>query len=71
MYYAHQGVKKCSLNTKQDRTGKLIFHVFGALSEFERSLIQERTKTGLEAARARGREGGRPKKISGGQAKKS
>lgn len=40
--------------------GKLIFHIFSALAEFERSLIQERTQTGLRAARARGRMGGRP-----------
>ena len=40
--------------------GKLIFHVFGALAEFEREVIRERTKAGLEAARARGRKGGRP-----------
>jgi len=40
-------------------SGKLIFHVFTALAEFERSLIQERTKAGLSAARARGRKGGR------------
>jgi DNA invertase Pin-like site-specific DNA recombinase len=41
--------------------GKLIFHIFGALAEFERNLIQERTNAGLLAARARGRRGGRPK----------
>jgi DNA invertase Pin-like site-specific DNA recombinase len=41
--------------------GKLIFHIFGALAEFERDLIRERTKAGLQAARARGRIGGRPK----------
>jgi DNA invertase Pin-like site-specific DNA recombinase len=41
-------------------SGKLIFHIFTALAEFERSLIQERTKAGLTAARARGRLGGRP-----------
>ncbi len=41
--------------------GKLIFHVFGALAEFERDLIRERTRAGLAAARARGRVGGRPK----------
>lgn len=41
--------------------GKLVFHVFGALAEFERDLIRERTKAGLAAARARGRLGGRPK----------
>jgi len=40
--------------------GKLIFHIFGALSEFERNLIRERTQAGLAAARARGRKGGRP-----------
>ena len=43
--------------------GKLIFHVFAALAEFEHDLIQERTKAGLAAARARGRKGGRPKKL--------
>ena len=45
-------------------TGQLIFHIFGALSEFERNLIKERTKAGLAAARMRGRQGGRPKKLS-------
>ena len=43
--------------------GKLIFHVFGALAEFERELIRERTQAGLRAARARGRNGGRPAKM--------
>src|SRR5215216_1580823 len=42
-------------------TGQLVFHIFGALAEFERNLINERTMAGLEAARARGRKGGRPK----------
>jgi DNA invertase Pin-like site-specific DNA recombinase len=42
-------------------TGQLIFHIFGALAEFERNLIKERTVAGLEAARSRGRMGGRPK----------
>ena len=41
--------------------GKLIFHIFGALAEFERDIITERTNAGLTAARARGRKGGRPK----------
>jgi DNA invertase Pin-like site-specific DNA recombinase len=41
-------------------TGQLIFHIFGALAEFERNLIRERTIAGLESARARGRLGGRP-----------
>lgn len=39
--------------------GKLLFHIMGSLAEFERDLIRERTKAGLEAARARGRKGGR------------
>ena len=43
--------------------GKLIFHVFGALAEFERDLIRERTQAGLQAARARGRRGGRPRSL--------
>ncbi len=43
--------------------GKLIFHVFAALAEFERNLIRERTHAGLAAARARGRKGGRPPKL--------
>ncbi len=44
--------------------GKLIFHVFGALAEFERELIRERTNAGLASARARGRLGGRPKAMT-------
>lgn len=50
-------------------SGKLIFHIFGALAEFERNLIRERTHAGLEAARARGRMGGRPKKLTTDKAK--
>jgi DNA invertase Pin-like site-specific DNA recombinase len=41
--------------------GKLIFHLFAALAEFERDIIRERTQAGLSAARARGRQGGRPR----------
>src|SRR6059058_4990746 len=41
--------------------GKLVFHIFGALAEFERDIIKERTQAGLQAAIARGRKGGRPK----------
>ena len=44
--------------------GKLIFHIFGALAEFERDIIRERTQAGLQAARARGRIGGRPKALN-------
>src|SRR4051794_30695805 len=43
--------------------GKLIFHIFGALAEFERDIIRERTNAGLEAARARGKLGGRPRAL--------
>lgn len=62
--------KKIGLRSLQESidtsssSGKLIFHIFGALAEFERNLIRERTHAGLEAARARGRSGGRPKKLS-------
>lgn len=62
-----RGVGFRSLQESIDTTssgGKLIFHVFGALAEFERSLIQERTQAGLAAARARGRHGGRPRKLT-------
>jgi DNA invertase Pin-like site-specific DNA recombinase len=45
-------------------TGKLTFHLFAALAEFERDIISTRTKAGLEAARARGRKGGRPAGLS-------
>ena len=51
-----------TINTKTP-TGKLIFHLFASLAEFERNLTIERTRAGLEAARARGRQGGRPKKL--------
>jgi DNA invertase Pin-like site-specific DNA recombinase len=44
--------------------GRLVFHMFGALAEFERDLIRERTQAGLSAARARGRLGGRPKLLT-------
>lgn len=44
-------------------TGKLVFHVFAALAEFERGLIRDRTRPGLIAARARGRSGGRKPKL--------
>ena len=44
--------------------GKLVFHLFGALAEFERGLIRERTLAGLASARARGRKGGRPRKLT-------
>ena len=58
-----KGVAIRSLTESLDTStpgGRLIFHVFGALAEFERDLIRERTNAGLVAARARGRTGGRP-----------
>ncbi len=47
----------------QTSGGKLVFHIFSALAEFERDLIRERTNAGLEAARARGKKGGRPRSL--------
>ena len=44
--------------------GRFVFHIFGALAEFERSLIRERTNAGLKVARARGRKGGRPESMT-------
>jgi len=61
-----QGIGLQSLKESIDTTssgGKLVFHLFGALAEFERTLIRERTQAGLSAARARGRRGGRPKAL--------
>jgi DNA invertase Pin-like site-specific DNA recombinase len=51
--------------------GKLVFHIFGALAEFERDLIKERTIAGLKAARARGRHGGRPRLLTEQQIKRA
>jgi DNA invertase Pin-like site-specific DNA recombinase len=61
-----RGIGFRSLQESIDTTtsgGRLIFHIFGALAEFERNLIRERTMAGLSAARARGRVGGRPRKL--------
>ena len=61
--------QKVSLKSLQESidtgtsTGKLIFHIFGALAEFERNLIVERTNAGLQAPRARGIKGGRKRKL--------
>src|SRR4051794_7320939 len=63
----HRGIALKSLQDSIDSStaaGELQFHIFGALAQFERSLIQERTNAGLAAARARGRLGGRPKKLT-------
>ena len=61
-----RGVGFQSLQESIDTTtsgGRLVFHIFGALAEFERNLIRERTRAGLAAARARGRQGGRPRAL--------
>jgi DNA invertase Pin-like site-specific DNA recombinase len=66
----HEGIGLKSLHEVIDTTspsGKLTFHIFAALAEFERQLIQERTQAGLGAARARGRVGGRPKALAAGK----
>jgi DNA invertase Pin-like site-specific DNA recombinase len=63
----NRGIGFKSLTESIDTTtsgGKLVFHIFGALAEFERGIIRERTQAGLTAARARGRKGGRPKKLN-------
>jgi len=61
------GVGLQSLQDPVDTTtphGRLTFNIFASLAEFERDLIRERTQAGLASARARGRNGGRPKGIS-------
>jgi DNA invertase Pin-like site-specific DNA recombinase len=61
-----RGIGFQSLQESIDTTtsgGRLIFHIFGALAEFERNLIRERTKAGLVAARARGKKGGRRRAL--------
>jgi len=62
-----RGIGLVSLSESIDTTtaaGRLLLHVLGAIAEFERNLILERTMAGLAAARARGRTGGRPRKIT-------
>lgn len=64
-----RGIGLRSLTESIDTTtpgGRLIFHIFGALAEFERSVIRERTSAGLASARARGRVGGRPPAMTAG-----
>lgn len=73
-YLEEQGIAFKSLQESIDTTtstGKLIFHMFGALAEFERNLIRERTQAGLAAARARGRKGGRSKALSPAKRKRA
>ena len=62
-----KGIGFRSLTEHIDTTtsgGKLVFHIFGALAEFERSIIKERTRAGLDAAKARGKRGGRPPALT-------
>ncbi len=69
-----RGIGFQSLTENIDTTnagGKLVFHVFAALAEFERSLIRERTMAGLAAARARGRKGGRKSKLEKSDVRKA
>lgn len=64
---AERGIALISLTEAIDTTtasGRLVFHIFAALAEFERSIIRERTMAGLAVARARGRLGGRPKALN-------
>lgn len=63
---AERGIGFKSLTESIDTTtsgGRLVFHIFGALAEFEREIIRERTMAGLNTARARGRYGGRPRAM--------
>lgn len=65
-----RGIKFKSLKESVDTggpAGKLVFHLFAALAEFERELVRERTLAGLDAARARGRKGGRPTRLDSKQ----
>lgn len=62
-----RGIGFKSLTESIDTTtsgGRLVFHIFGALAEFERTIIRERTRAGLESARSRGKRGGRPKGLT-------
>ena len=65
--FQDKDIQFVSLQDHLDTTtaqGRLMFNLFASLAEFERDLIRERTKAGLTAARARGRQGGRPKGLS-------
>lgn len=66
-FFQTEGVGFRSLTESIDTTtasGRLIFHLFASMAEFEHNLIKERVKAGMAAARARGRKGGRPKKLN-------
>lgn len=69
-----RGIEFRSLQDSIDTSssgGRLVFHIFASLAEFERDLIRERTNAGLEAARARGRTGGRPPLLTADQLRRA
>jgi DNA invertase Pin-like site-specific DNA recombinase len=69
-----RGVELCSLTEDINTStpgGKLTFHIFSALAEFERDILRQRVNAGLKAARRRGRIGGRPKSLTGADLKKA
>ena len=72
--FGERGVHFASISESIDTStagGRLVFHMMGALAEFERALISERTCAGLEAAKRRGAQLGRPKKLAGERAELS
>ncbi len=72
--FKNQKVEFVSLHENIDTTtatGELVFHMIGAIAQFERRLISERTRVGLQAARARGRKGGRKAKLTKSDIKKA
>lgn len=72
--FKNNGIQFISLTEQIDTTsamGELVFHMIGAIAQFERRLISERIKAGLDAARARGRKGGRKPKMSESDIKKA
>jgi len=72
--FKQRGVQFVSINENIDTTtaiGELAFHMIGSIAQFERRLISERTKAGLNAARARGRKGGRRAKLTAADIKKA
>ena len=72
--FQDKGIEFASLHEKigtSSAAGKLIFHLFASLAEFERDLIRERVQAGLKAARARGRKGGRKAVLVGPKMKRA